>query len=215
MNDGSPAYPPPPWHLHGISVQVFRLVDVRAARRLVPASLRVVPVAPRRTLGILYCARYEAPSSLTYHELAFAPALVYAKGRFGFWISNIYVDHDGSRAGGRCIWGLPKEMATFRWSPDERELTVAQGSRPLCWIRAGTGPARSSVPSPLFMPVISEGETGLQYFAGRGQCRLSRRTATVRSDSMSPLEGLGFELTSSALFAARLSLRIPAPIQLD
>jgi acetoacetate decarboxylase len=214
MNDSTPAYPPPPWRLCGISLQMFRLVDLRIARRLVPPPLRIVPVAPRRTLGILYCARYEAPSSLPYHELALAPALVRAKGRFGFWISNIYVDHDGSRAGGRCIWGLPKELATFQWSPDEQEVAIAQGSLQLCRIHAGASVAPASIPAPLFMPVLSQGQRGLQYFAGVGHCRLSRTIAGVTIDTASPLAGLGFELATRALIAARLSLRIPAPLQL-
>src|SRR5690348_3769306 len=102
-------YPPAPWRLSGVSIQALQLVDSSVARELVPAGLRIVTVWPGKTLGVLYCASYEPPSVLRYHELLLAPALVATGGRIGFWISHIYVDDPASQAGGREIWGLPKE----------------------------------------------------------------------------------------------------------
>src|SRR6185437_1146643 len=124
-------YPPAPWRLRGHSIQALRLIDSSIARDHVPAGLRVVTVWPGKTLAVLYCASYEPPSVLRYHELVVAPALVAAGGRIGFWISRIYVDDAISQAGGRGIWGLPKELASFTWQPDNREVAVQIGEQPL------------------------------------------------------------------------------------
>jgi hypothetical protein len=211
MNPGAqePAYPPAPWRLTGASVQVLRLVDVKVARQFVPDNLRIVPILPGKTLAALYCAQYRPPSSLAYHELAIAPALVYARAHLGFWISNIYVDHPGSQAGGRAIWGLPKKLAEFRWRTERPEVVVSQGSLPLCTIRWSTGQALARLP--LKLPVISQGQGGLQYFDATGHCTLCRRPAEIRVEGRSPFAPLGFELSRKLFLAPTLVAKIKAP----
>src|SRR5690349_21774012 len=120
------SYPPAPWRLRGASVQSLRLVRVEQAHRFVPAGVRIVPVVPRRTLAAMYCARYEAGSTLQYSELAMAPALVRTRGKIGFWISHLYVDNPVSVAGGRETWHLPKQLAAFHWNAEGHEVLVTQ-----------------------------------------------------------------------------------------
>jgi acetoacetate decarboxylase len=45
---------------------------------------------------------------LEYNELIIIAAVLGYKGKFGAWISHIYVDNPDSVAGGREIWGYLK-----------------------------------------------------------------------------------------------------------
>jgi acetoacetate decarboxylase len=130
-------YPPAPWHLYGHALQSSHLVDIARAKEFVPADLEIVAVLPGKTLGSMYLSVYDANSTLEYHELIVTAALVRYQGNFGSWISHIYVDHPESVAGGRNIWGLPKEIADFTWN--DRDVTVTQGGRSLCQVQYSQG----------------------------------------------------------------------------
>jgi acetoacetate decarboxylase len=119
-------YPPPPWHLYGQALQSIHLVDLARAKEFVPIDLEIVSVLPGKTLGSLYLSVYDANSTLEYHELIVVAALVRYQGKIGSWVSHIYVDNLDSVAGGREVWGLPKEMADFTWG--DRQIQVAQGN---------------------------------------------------------------------------------------
>jgi acetoacetate decarboxylase len=106
-------YPPSPWLLKGYATQTLHLVDLDRARQFVPPQLEIVAVLPGKTIGSTYISEYRSGSILEYNELIVAPALVKDRGKIGGWISHIYVDNLDSVAGGREIWGLPKEMAEF------------------------------------------------------------------------------------------------------
>lgn len=126
------SYPAAPWQLYGTSVQSLHLIDSAIAQALVPNDFEIVSVLPGKTLGSVYLSDYTANSTLQYHELIVAPALVRHAGKIGAWISHIYVDNLDSVAGGRNIWGLPKEMAEFAWS--DRFVRVRQGAKSVCQI---------------------------------------------------------------------------------
>ncbi|MNR86730.1 acetoacetate decarboxylase [compost metagenome] len=111
----SPAFPPAPWHLQGEFFAVGGLMPIARAKAFVPTDLEIVSVLPGMTLGAIAAARYTEGSILTYSELLVVPALVRSGGKTGGWISHIYVDDETSLQGGRSIWGLPKELATFEW----------------------------------------------------------------------------------------------------
>jgi hypothetical protein len=140
-------YPLAPWKLEGCAFQTLQLMDshlVRSPqansssagtseRSLVPAELEIIEVWPGKTLGSVYLATYGSGSTLEYHELIVASALVRYAGKWGFWVSHIYVDHPDSLAGGREIWGLPKELAEFDWPKEKNgSILVHQGDRQLC-----------------------------------------------------------------------------------
>lgn len=190
-------------------MQAMRLVEIASARRLLPRGVRILPVLPGKTLGALYCASYEAPSTLCYHELAIAPALVHAKRRAGFWISHIYVDERASVAGGRRIWGLPKEMARFDWQPARGRLSVYQGTRILCTISWSRYGRRTQVP--LWVPVLGIGGLRLQFFHLSGTAQIGPRAAHIGIDPALPFGGLGFGSVRNVVYAERLKLTVQAP----
>src|SRR5437867_5261733 len=122
-------YPPAPWTLQGNAIQTLQFVDSARVRPLIPPALKLVSPWPGRTLGGLYLARYGPGSTLEYNELIVVAALTRGAGRFGIWVSHIYVDDPASMAGGREIWGLPKELAEFDREPGG--VIARQGDRVL------------------------------------------------------------------------------------
>ncbi|MGB8703202.1 MAG: acetoacetate decarboxylase family protein [Thermosynechococcaceae cyanobacterium] len=171
------SYPPAPWHLHGTAFVSLCLIDLAEARRRVPAEFEVVPILPGKTLGSLYLSRYDDNSTLPYSELIVAESLVKYGDRTGSWISHIYVDHPDSVAGGREIWGFPKELATFTWG--DRDVAVKQGDQVLCHSRytqvglplSWTGPSHleGQVFSMLNTDILSfrgQFEAGLKWISG-------------------------------------------------
>jgi acetoacetate decarboxylase len=123
-------YPPSPWLLKGAATQTLHLVEIDRARQFVPPQLEIVAVLPGKTIGSVYISEYRSGSILEYNELIIAPALVKNQGKIGGWISHIYVDNLDSVAGGREIWGLPKEIAEF--VRGDRYTLVKQHDRTLC-----------------------------------------------------------------------------------
>lgn len=123
-------YPPAPWNLKGYAVQTLQLVDIEQASKFIPSELEIVSLLPGKTLASIYISSYESGSLLTYNELIVAAGFVRHQGKFGGWISHIYVDNPDSVAGGREIWGLPKEMADFSWN--KGSVRVSQNNRELC-----------------------------------------------------------------------------------
>lgn len=126
-------YPPAPWNLQGRAIQTLHLVDLENSRPFVPPELEIISILPGKTLGGTYISAYESGSILEYNELIVVAALVRYQGKIGAWISHIYVDNEDSVAGGREIWGLPKEMAEFIWEKDS--VSVRQQERQLCRVR--------------------------------------------------------------------------------
>lgn len=113
-------YPAAPWKLSGRAIAIVRLTPIERVEELVPKSLSIVPIMPGRTLSVFYLARYEAPSTLQYHECIVSPALVRRGARVGAWISSLYVDSEISMRAGQEIWSLPKQLATFDWKWEDR-----------------------------------------------------------------------------------------------
>src|SRR3712207_8892789 len=103
-------YPPAPWRIGGPALIVPALVPLATARAHVPEDVEVVAVAPGRTAGGFLLARYEGPSTLHYGELLVFSALTRVRGSLGIWVSHAYVDSPASLAGGRRVWGGPKDQ---------------------------------------------------------------------------------------------------------
>ncbi|WP_445636453.1 Acetoacetate decarboxylase [Nostoc sp. DSM 114161] len=123
-------YPQAPWTLQGYAIQTLHLVNIDRVRPLIPSELEIISVWPGKTIGSVYLSNYGSGSVLEYNELIIAPALVYHQTKMGPWISHIYVDNPDSVAGGREIWGLPKELAEF--TLEGERATVRQGKQKLC-----------------------------------------------------------------------------------
>lgn len=160
-------YPQAPWNLQGYGFQTLQLLDVERVRPLVPFSLDIVSVLPGKTLGGVYVAHYGTGSTLIYNELIVVNAIVHHAGRVGSWISHIYVDQPDSVAGGREIWGLPKELAQFTWETENRlSVWAKQDGQLLCtlncnWKLPGWQQA-------LPIPTFSQRAADLITFEGQG-----------------------------------------------
>ncbi|MFG2478807.1 acetoacetate decarboxylase family protein [Streptomyces fagopyri] len=103
-------YPKEPWQLAG---QMYLSMWLVARHELpeVPLGTRPVTVAGRGVVGAAWVV-YENDSVLSYNELLRA-VLVRVGTRPRVCITDIWVDSETSKAGGRALWGIPKEMADF------------------------------------------------------------------------------------------------------
>ncbi|MGH4022257.1 MAG: acetoacetate decarboxylase family protein [Pseudonocardiaceae bacterium] len=134
-------YPPEPWDLRGqLHLTVWRVG--LAALPALPDGLRPVRLGRTALVGTAWVI-YEPGGVLSYRELLVA-VLVRHRGRPMVSITDIWVDSEASLRGGRELWGIPKELASFAvdrgtcTARDERGAPVARGSvRP-----AGAVPGR-------------------------------------------------------------------------
>jgi hypothetical protein len=199
----APAYPPPPWLLAGRVVVVVAPVDVALARALVPAPLRVVPVLSGRALAAVVLGLYGEGSTLEYAELAGIVGPVAAAGSAAGFVHAMYVDDPRSRAGGRELWRLPKELARFRWRPGAAEVTDTGGD-PL--VRAAWREPRVRVPVAAASPFVSvlDGVVGHGRLAGR--LRVAPAAVSLEVRPGSPLAALPLGRPRWG-FAGRLDVR--------
>lgn len=165
---------------------------------------------PGKTLGGVYLSFYGPGSVLTYHELIVVPALARYGTKVGCWISHIYVDHPDSMAGGRGIWGLPKELAQFTWQTgDQSQVTVPQGERALCALHYGH--TRRLWRQPASQPVFSMLEGNLLWWKGAFSSRLGFGEGRVDVPSESPFAALGLARVARTLHHDEMTFVAHAP----
>ncbi len=121
---GGPAYPDPPWHLHGgMWVTLFWL----------PRTVAGAGGARPRGLWGAAWVDYTDPGTLTYRELLVARP-VRRGAALRVEVTDIWVDSPASRDGGRALWAIPKGLATFSapgsptggtWSAEVAGVTAA------------------------------------------------------------------------------------------
>lgn len=188
-------YPPAPWRLRGRAVVVPVPIRVERARPFVPDDVQLVAVGGWTAGGILL-ADYDETATLSYRELIVFPGLVRSGARVGMWVSHIVVDLEASVAGGRDIWGLPKELAS-----SAAHLVVAR-----------VRPPRVRLPLPLAPAIFGRGAGGeLLWTAAAGTLRGGPALARLAVPPQSPLAPLGLDGTWPALAGGRLDLPFPAP----
>lgn len=175
------------------------LVRVRDVAPFVPAGLAIQPVLPGYTLASTLLSYYGPESTLEYHELVVAGALVRSGRRIAPFVTQIYVDSERSVTGGRRM-GLPKELATFDWNgraPGSARVTRADGV-PVATIeyaRRGLGLTLA-----LSGPTLSVIGREIWRFTSsmRGAWGLTRATVTASPDSpLAPLR-LGRALVAAS-----------------
>jgi hypothetical protein len=137
-------------------------------------------------------ARYTG-GTLAYHEL-----IVFARP---FVVSEIYVDDERSRSGGREIWNLPKDLADFRVGPGRFE--VRRDGELLLGARIRRRPGRL----PLVIPTPAVGELDGRPALAVGRARIRAAPALVR------LDGRVLTGTRLGLAGDALDLRMPAPLR--
>jgi acetoacetate decarboxylase len=201
------SYPATPWTLKGHAILTLHFVDVDRVRPLIPPEFNIISVWPGKTLASVYLSDYQSGSVLEYSELIVAPALVSYQGEIGGWISHIYVDDADSVAGGREIWGLPKELAEFTWN--DSSVTVQQGNRLLCSLKyqKPSWSWRQSLGTSGFSAMGAD----LLTFPVKFESRLGLLGSQLEVAAASPFAGIGLGQPFLSLRSEDLSLTVNAP----
>jgi acetoacetate decarboxylase len=203
-------YPQPPWTLKGYAIQTLQLVDIDQARSTLPDALEIVSVFPGKTIGGIYLASYGQGSTLTYNELIVVSATVRKGLRIGGWISHIYVDNDDSIAGGRNIWGLPKEQADFQWQQTPSiSVLVQQRDRVLC--RASCNWQIPGWHQSLTVPMLSQMNPHLLAFNGQANFKFSLLNVDVLISSESPFSYLNLNHPNLSFYCDSLHFTANSP----
>lgn len=124
------AYPPQPWHLGGrLSLTLWRVPTADLPgwfAAAVPPGARLLTAFGHTLVGTAF-VRYQPGGVLSYDELLAAVPVLDGR-RVAITIPAIWVDSRASRAGGRRLWGIPKELAEFDRVETSDGLTVTAGS---------------------------------------------------------------------------------------
>jgi acetoacetate decarboxylase len=210
-------YPTAPWNLQGYAIGTVQLIDVARVRPLVPSELEIISLFPGKTLGGIYISSYGLDSAMEYNELIVVSAIVNYSGKWGAWISHIYVDNPNSVAGGREIWKLPKEIAQFSWEGSESieikplgyRVNVRQGKSQLCSLSYSQ--QTWSLPLSLSGNVFSANSNNLLYFKGEFQSRIGwiRGELAIPQESPFASINIGQPLLTVACEELRLIANAP------
>ncbi|MFD8236704.1 acetoacetate decarboxylase family protein [Streptomyces sp. NPDC059696] len=120
-------FPPSPWHLTGdMLVSLWRVPVGDLPSWPLPSGVRPWVVRRRATL-VTFWVDYRPGGDLAYRE--FLVALAVRRGhRLTACSVAAWVDDERSLAGGRALWGIPKELGAITVRADGRgargELTV-------------------------------------------------------------------------------------------
>jgi hypothetical protein len=147
---------------------------------------------------------------LEYSELIVISSLVSYSGKFGGWVSHIYVDHADSVAGGREIWGLPKELAEFTWTQGDRpSVAVRQGDKHLCslsYTRPGFGWRQ-----PLSGTTFSTLDSDVLFFKSGFEARAGLVRGQLEVPAESPFSQLCLSQPWLTVYCDQLRLVVDAP----
>jgi hypothetical protein len=192
-------YPAAPWRSVG---QLWLGIFATDTPAQLPDGLSVAVNPYWRSIALI---RYRE-GTLHYDELIVGP-LARRGVYIGTWIEYIWVDSMPSLWGGRRIWGLQKELATFDWDNNRVHVTDATGDIATLTLDQGV----SWLP-PLPLPGAGIGRLGarwtfiLPHVLGRP--RLTKMHVTTWSPRF------GCNITARPLFAMAASpfhARIDAP----
>lgn len=201
------AYPQAPWRLQGYAFQTLQPLDIDRVRPLIPSELEIISVWPGKTLGGVYLSYYGSDSVLEYSELIVIPALVAYGGKFGGWVSHIYVDNSDSVAGGREIWGLPKELAEFNW--EDNCVRVRQGNRRLCTLNYNR--QSFGLKQRLGASSFSTLGTNLLLFPAEVESRFGLVSSKLEIPAESPFANLNLGQPWLTVHAEQMNLKVSAP----
>lgn len=172
------SYPPAPWSLTAtLQGSVFLLPEDR-----VPASL--FAAMPDLTRPLWFGGRaavaavvvdYVEPGALTYRELMLT-VLGVRERRPVVTIGEIWVDSPESRAGGRELWGIPKELGVFeRYVSEQASYTsLCVDGELVAELAARDG--RVVTPARIPLPLVTA-----QQLEGRARITGSRLVGGIRS----------------------------------
>ncbi|MGI8677681.1 MAG: acetoacetate decarboxylase family protein [Jatrophihabitans sp.] len=177
-------YPPEPWDLRGQLHASAFLVPSTDVPAEFPPGCRPVRIGKRCIVGTAW-VEYEPGGVLDYRELM-ATVLVRRGWRLMPTIARIWVDSERSRDGGRALWGIPKELASFEF--DDGRLVVWDDSGGIA-----TGTVRRRVTLPRRWPVAF---SLVQWLDGAAKISPVHSTASLALSSTTfdpdPAGPLGF-----------------------
>ena len=132
-------YPPEPWDLRGqLHLTVWRMphADLPA----MPTGLAPVRLGGCALVGTAWVV-YEPGGVLSYRELLVAVPVWHGR-LLRTSITDIWVDSASSLLGGRELWGIPKELATFDFAGPRFAASTPDGAS----IARGTVAPRAGLP---------------------------------------------------------------------
>jgi hypothetical protein len=160
------AYPPEPWQLRGQLYASAFLVPAGELTLDLPPGCSLVRLGGRAVVGAVW-VDYEPGGVLCYRELM-TTVLVRRGLRVLPSVTHIWVDSEASRDGGRALWGIPKDLASFRF--DAGMFAARDSAGPLA-----RGTVRRRRGLPVRLPVRF---TLVQELAGRAKLSRVRSVAT-------------------------------------
>lgn len=191
----SAAYPPEPWHLRGeFLAGVFLVPPVELPGRVwaeMPPGARPFTLAGRAIVAVA-AVRYTPGGVLDYDELLVAVPTIRGR-RLAVTIPLIWVTSPASRAGGRELWGIPKELMTERRAAAGRRLRALFRTEERTILAEVDGVATFDLPGTWTLPMPT-----LQRRPGGGVIRSTNsirgrlhlaRTAWTFGSSLSWLQG--------------------------
>ena len=201
------SYPQPPWTLKGDAFVSLQLLDIARVRPLIPTELNIISVLPGKTIGGVYLSQYSSGSVLEYSELIIIAGFLSYEGKFGGWVSHIYVDNPDSVAGGREVWGLPKELAQFSWT--ENSVTVSQANQLLC--KLDYNRQNFGLPLKLSASAFSCQGNNLLIFPAFVDSSFGIVSSKLEIPSNSPFAALNISQPIVTVHSDRLNLVVDAP----
>ncbi len=109
-------YPAAPWRLNGQLYGSIWSLSPHDIQVELPSEFKLL-VNLGRASAFAGFVDYQTGSTLVYHELIGGVVVrLRSSWRFAFHVTNMWVDDAKSRQGGREIWGVPKELAVFRYT---------------------------------------------------------------------------------------------------
>lgn len=117
-------YPPEPWYLGGELLVSAFLVPRTLVPRALPRPQRSLGWGGKVVVGAAF-VRYVPGGALSYDELLVAIPSVPGPR---VTIPQIWVDSAASAAGGRELWGIPKQLADFTRTETAHAVTMAMGT---------------------------------------------------------------------------------------
>lgn len=167
------AYPPPPWSLRGqmyVSVWAVPVRDLPPIPSELDGAVRVVRIGRWAFAGGVW-VDYQPGGDMAYRELM-AAVLMRAGRRPRVTITHIWVDSPDSRDGGRALWGIPKELASFGFSDTAASADAIASAglhrrRPAVRLPVGFRVTQALRGKPLTTPVRATARWGLARVAWR------------------------------------------------
>jgi hypothetical protein len=180
------SYPPAPWQLQGQAH--FHVLAVRADRLPTTPNGFSPLVLARHGLVVVGWVDYRGGSILRYSELL-AAVVGRWSGGLTATVTHMWVDSPESRAGGRELWGYPKELAEFELAIDPSGTAFARSAATGAELARGTFQGLLASPWSVgarggTVQPLSGGLVGVQALM---RCRAVLGRGSVAAPATSPL----------------------------